>query len=127
MACVGALRTFGAPAPLTLVVRRHEIGMTSGLFVVLLIASLMVVLPSLITSRICWRRGGYWRALPVIGALVVGVLAAVLLPPTDWPSSYEERAVLFMAAWGMAFYALVAVGTFVALTRYTLKRAGGSK
>ena len=115
------------PARLTAGVRRHEIGMTSGLFVVLLIASLMVVLPSLITSRIYWRRGGYWRALPVIGALVVGVLAAVLLSPTDWPSSYEERAVLFLVAWGMTFYALVAVATFVAITRYTIKRAGGSK
>jgi hypothetical protein len=101
--------------------------MNSGLFVVLLIASLVVVLPSLITSRIYWKRGGYWRALPATGALLVGVLAAVLLPPTGWPNSYEERAVLFLAAWGMAFYALVAVVTLVALTRYTLKRAGGSK
>jgi hypothetical protein len=127
MACVGALRTFGAPAPLNLVVRLHGFGMSSGFFVVLLVGSLVVVAPSIIASCVCWKRGGYWRAPPIIGAVLIAVLAALLLPTSEWPHSCEERTVLFLAAWGMAFYALVAFAFFAALTRQTLKRTGGSK
>jgi hypothetical protein len=100
--------------------------MSSGFFVVFIVASLLVVIPSLIANRAWWRRGGFWRALPIISAVWVAVLAAVLLHPSERPNSYEERIVLLLVAWGVGFYLLAAVALVVELAKNAIKGPGSS-
>jgi len=86
--------------------------MSSGFLVILLVATLLVVAPSMLLIVAAWRRGGVPRIMALVGLITLSCMAGLFLAPSDWPNTYEERTVLFLAAWGMIF-ALIAIAIFL--------------
>ena len=75
--------------------------MSSGVLVIVFVAALVVVAPSTVAIVSAWRRGGVARVSSVVAMIVIFCLAGLFLTPSSWPNSFEERIVLFLAAWGM--------------------------
>ena len=82
--------------------------MNSGFLIVLLVATILVAAPSTFAGVWAWRRGGAFRAAAVVALIAILCLAGLLLVPSDWPNTYEEKIVIFLAAWGLMF-ALTAI------------------
>jgi hypothetical protein len=82
--------------------------MSSGFFVVMFVGLIVVVTPSILAISVAWRRGGVARAGAVLALIAILCLAGLFFAPSDWPNTYEERAVLFLASWGMIL-ALISV------------------
>ena len=101
--------------------------MSSRFFVVLFVAALVVVAPSLVLIRALWRRGGFARALLIVGFFLVAMLAVVFLIPSSWPSSYEERTVMFLVAWGAVFSLVGTVALVAAIARHAIETRSPSK
>ena len=74
--------------------------MNSGFLVVLLVATLLVVAPSMLAVVWAWRRSRASRAAAAVVLIVILCLAGLFLMPSDWPNTYEEKIVIFLAAWG---------------------------
>ena len=83
------------------VVRPHTKHMSSGFFIVMFVGLIVVVTPSILAISVGWRRGGVARACAVLALIAILCLAGLFFAPSDWPNTYEERAVIFLAAWGM--------------------------
>jgi len=78
--------------------------MSTGFLVILAIASLLVALPTILVMRVVWHGSRFKRIVAVAAIAVVMVLAVVFLTPAEWPNSLEERAVVFLAVWGILLY-----------------------
>lgn len=85
--------------------------MSAGFLVVLFVALALVVVPSMFALVASWRRGGLARFAAAFGGAVIGLIALVFFAPSGWPSSYEERVIMFLAAWGMVFLACVGLAS----------------
>src|SRR6218665_2973270 len=101
--------------------------MDSGLLVVLFVATLVVVAPSVLLLRVWWRRGGFARAVAIAGTSLIALLAFVLFGSPGWPDSREERLVLFMAAWGTVFSLLGVAALAVLCFRHAFEYLRNSR
>jgi predicted phage tail protein len=87
--------------------------MSAGFLVVLFVALGLVVVPSMIALVAGWRRRGLARLAAILGGAVICSIAVLFLAPSEWPSTYEERVVIFLAAWGMVFLACAGIASML--------------
>ncbi len=96
--------------------------MDAGFFVVLFVAALLVVIPTAAALRFAWLRGGVARGASAFGAFLLAALAWLLLVATGWPNSFEEKAVVFLAIWGLILVVLGAATFVVCMVRRMLQK-----
>jgi hypothetical protein len=94
---------------------------SGGFLVILFVATLLVIAPSIVALRSAWLRGGVARLGSAVAAAALVALAALMMFPSEWPASFEERVVLILFACGLVFFSL-AVFTSLAFAGILLAR-----
>jgi hypothetical protein len=102
--------------------------MNAGFGVVVLVAVLLVVWPAAVLLRAAWRKGRAGRTLVVLAVSAAVLLAALLLAPSSWPASLDERVLLLLGAWALLFAGVGVLAGAAALLKWLwrARRSGAS-
>ena len=93
--------------------------MSSGFAVILIVATLVVIIPSALLLRVGWSSGRTGQIASAFSTLLLIALGCLVLSGTEWPlDDTEVRVVSFLGAWGILMIAaIIATGVWCALGR----------
>lgn len=94
--------------------------LSPGFLVVAFCGNLLVVLPSLGTAWILWRKGGLHRVVAVAVTVLMLGMVPLGFVDAELPRQLEEAVLSALLLWAVSFYAFVGLGATGLLLRYVI-------